>query len=464
MLNLRSHPSRLVLLLSITVSVVLFACSNFRHTMFRSTAMDLGFFDQAVYLISRGEFPAVSFWGEHFLGNHAEYSLYLLAPLYKIYPDARWLLAVQAISLALGGWFVWRLARQQKIEVKSAITLAIAYWLYPLVFNVNLFDFHPEVMAIPAILAAVELAKKGRSLFGFTLCILFALGTKAVMSLTVAAMGIWLWGFEKRRKAGAIALFGGLAWFFLATQVVIPIFRPEGVEAVYRYAYLGSSVREILLNLVLKPQLFLGQVFSWQSLSYLLMVAFPVAWGLSLRHLAPLLGAFPILAINILADHPLQTTLRHQYALPILPFLFLAVIQTIAQRQILRRKVVLAWSLAAVLVLGNPNKLIRGFEVFDTWTATREAIARVSPEAKVLTDNFLAPHLTHRKTLLLIGHPSPNAIDLETPDTIVLNLRHPWIPTAEVVRNLAIYFRDRPEFETVYFRNDVVVFQRFSGD
>lgn len=464
MLKLRSHSIPLVSLLTVAVAVVLFVCSNFRHTMFRSTAMDLGFFDQAVYLISQGEFPAVSFWGEHFLGNHAEYSLYLLAGLYKIYPDARWLLLVQGISLALGGWFVYRLARQREIDENSAITVSIAYWLYPLVFNVNLFDFHPEVMAIPAILAAVELARKGRSFLGFSLCIVFILGTKAVMSLTVAAMGVWLWGVEKRRKAGAIALFGGLAWFVLATQVVIPIFRPEGVEAVYRYAYLGNSVREILVNLVLKPQLFLGQVFSWQSLSYLLMVAFPVAWGLSLRHLAPLLGGFPILAINILADHPLQTTLRHQYALPILPFLFLTVIETVAHRQGLRRKVVLAWSLAALLVLGNPNKLIRGFEVFDTWTATREAIAQVPPEAKVLTDNFLAPHLTHRKTLLLIGYPSPKAIDLETPDTIVLNLRYPWIPTAEVARDLASHFSRHPEFETVYSRDEVVVFRRFSQD
>ncbi len=453
-----SHP---ISSMSVIAAIIFFTCSNFRHTAFQSTAMDLGFFDQAVYLMSRGELPIVSFWGYHVLGGHADYNLYLIAELYKLYPDARWLLAIQAVSLALGGIFVWLLARQRNIGEYSSITLAISYWLYPLVFNVNLFDFHPEVMAVPGLLAAVWLALKKSWLGGFVFCVVFVLGCKAVISLTVAAMGIWLWIFKRRCKYGFAALVLGLVWFVLATKVVIPAFRPDGVEAVFRYAYLGNSVGEIFLNFLLKPHLILGRLLSWESLKYLAILAFPVIWGLSPRHLAPLLGAFPVLGINLLSEHPLQRTLEHQYSLPILPFLFIAIIEAVATGwKIPSRKVVIAWCVVALLFLGNPKKFFNGFRVLDTWEATRESIELIPSDATVLTDNWLAPHLTHRKNLLLVGHPSPLSIDLETPEYILLNARHPWEPNAEVVRNLVTHFLNRPNFNLIYSQDDVFLFAK----
>lgn len=454
--------------LSVVVAVGLWFCSNLRHSLFHSTAMDLGFFDQAVYLISQGEVPVVSFWGHHALGDHAAYNLYVLAGLYRLLPDARLLLALQAISLALAGGMVWGLARQRGMAEPTATTLAVAFWLYPLVFNVNLFDFHPEVMAVPALLAGVWLARERWGLGWFTAAVLFVLGCKAVLSLTVVAMGVWLWGFEKRRRYGMVALGLGLVWFVVSTKLVIPLFRPDGVEAVYRYNYLGESVGEILRNLLLKPQLFWGKLLSGESWLYLGMLVFPVVWGLSLRGLAPLVVALPTLAVNLLAEHPLQRSLEHQYALPILPFLFVAVVDSVAIRGgklgFVSRRGVLAWCLVGLLWLGNPNKLLRGLTRLDTWQATREAIALVPPEAKVLTDNYLAPHLTHRTTVLLVGHPSPRPIDLETPNYIVFNARYPWGASVEVVRDLVMHFRNHPEFELRYQRDDVFVFARTRTD
>jgi hypothetical protein len=55
------------------------------------------------------------------------------------------------------------------------------------------------------------------------LSIIFILGCKAVLLLTVAAMGIWLLVFEKRRIYGAIALIAGSSWFLIASLVIIPV-------------------------------------------------------------------------------------------------------------------------------------------------------------------------------------------------------------------------------------------------
>ena len=83
-------------------TMVLFVCSSLRHALFQSTAFDLGIFDNAIYLISQGQEPIVSFRGLHILGDHAAWILYPLGLLYAVVPDVHWLFAVQGLSLALG--------------------------------------------------------------------------------------------------------------------------------------------------------------------------------------------------------------------------------------------------------------------------------------------------------------------------------------------------------------------------
>ena len=304
-------------------TVILFACSSARHLLFQSTAYDLGYFDQALWLLSQGLPPVVSFWGYHFLGGHGDLILYPISLLYRIYPSVYWLFALQAIALSLGAVPTWRLAQQAGLKERQAIAIAAAYLLYPLIFNLNLFDFHPEVLALPAFLAAVLAARSGK-IGWFCAAIVLILSCRDALALTVVAMGFWLLVLEKRRVCGAIALVSGTAWFLIVTQVIIPQFRPAGVESVYRYAYLGSSLPEILQSLVLKPQLILSHLFTGDNLLYPFLVFLPIAWGLSVRHLGPLIVAIPTLAMNWLSTLAEQKDLLHQYSLPIVPFLFVA--------------------------------------------------------------------------------------------------------------------------------------------
>ena len=53
------------------------------------------------------------------MGNHAAWVVYPLALLYKIYPSAYWLLAVQAVSLALGAIPAYYLAKQAGLKEDS---------------------------------------------------------------------------------------------------------------------------------------------------------------------------------------------------------------------------------------------------------------------------------------------------------------------------------------------------------
>jgi uncharacterized membrane protein len=442
-------------------TVLLFFYSSMRHALFQSGAFDLGFFDQALYLISRGQPPIISFWGYHVLGGHADWILYLLAPLYRLAANVHWLFAIQAVSLAIAALPLYHLALHAGLQSVQARTMAAVYLLYPLVFNLNLFDFHPEVMALPLFFAVVLAARQQR-VGWFALGILFILGCRAALSLTVAAMGIWLLWFERRRLCGAIALLAGSTWFILATQVVIPSFRPGGVESVRRYTFLGNSVLEIVQNLFLKPDLILGRVFSLGTLEYLVLLLVPVFWGLSRQHLAPLLVALPSLSINILSDSPAQRDLVHQYSLPILPFLLLAMMAAWADGKTWFHKprTILLWSLIGFLALAKYSYLgTRYLRSLDTWAATKEAIALVQTPGSVLTTHELVPHLTHRTQ---VNYPNNANVPISDPsqfDYILLNLRHPgWVNTAESIASIIQQLQTTPQFTLQYQRDDVYLF------
>jgi len=192
--QLKTHP--LAWICSVT-ALLLFVCSSLRHLLFSSTGWDLGIYDQVVYLISQDQPPISSFLQMHHLGNHAAWSVYLLGLLYKIYPTVYWLFLIQAIALAVGAIPLWHLARLEGLSKKQALVVSVVYLLYPVIFNANLFDFHPDVMAISALIGAVLAARLGR-VGWFSLAILFVLGCKDVLSLTVAAVGFWLLVFEKK--------------------------------------------------------------------------------------------------------------------------------------------------------------------------------------------------------------------------------------------------------------------------
>ena len=273
-------------------ALILFVCSSVRYALFQSSADDLGIVDQAVYLISQGQSPISTLIHFHILGDHAAWILYPLSLLYKVYPDVHMLFVVQAVLLALGALPTWHLAREAGLKEAQATAIAVVYLLYPLVFNINLFDFHLDAIAVPAILWAVLAARRGQTAW-FCCAIALVMGCKAVFALTVAAMGFWLLVCEKRRLCGVIAIVTGVAWFLLATEVIIPSFSGAEAAAVSRYAYLGNSVLEIAQNLLLKPNLVLGKIFSLQSLEYLALLLSPVIWGLSPQHLTPLIPAIP---------------------------------------------------------------------------------------------------------------------------------------------------------------------------
>jgi uncharacterized membrane protein len=456
--QIKGHPLAWMIGVSI---LILFLCSSLRHALFQSTGWDLGIFDQAIYLISQGEPPISSLIKVHILGDHAAWVFYPLALLYKIYPNVHWLFVVQSTALALGALPIWHLARLASLREGQAIALAAIYLLYPVIFNANLFDFHPEVLAVPALLWAVLAARLNQVLW-FCLAIILVLGCKFILSLTVAAVGFWLLLFDKKRLCGVLAIMAGIAWFLIATKVILPIFNPQQITSISRYGYLGNSIFEIAQNLFLKPSSIFQIVLSFDNLKYLILVFAPVMGGLSLQHLTPLIPAIPALALNLLANYQPQKDIVAQYSLPIVPFLMLAVIATLADdRGWLRsQRAMVLWSLVFFLVFARWSYFFTKYlPTIDTWQATREALALIQTKGGVYTTNEIVPHLSHRSLIERTVTTEPH--NLNKFQYVLLNLRHPGSNSSpEFAAQLVEQLQQTPQFQRRYQRDGVMLFQK----
>ncbi|HEY9671603.1 MAG TPA: DUF2079 domain-containing protein [Waterburya sp.] len=455
---LKAHPLAWTIGASI---LIFFWCSSLRHALFNSTGWDLGIFDQVVYLISQGQPPISSFIHVHILGDHAAWIFYPLALLYKIYPNVHWLFLVQSTALALGALLTWHLARLAGLRERQAIALSVVYLLYPVIFNANLFDFHPEVIAVPALFAAILAARLGQVVW-FCLAIIVVLGCKFILALTVATLGLWLLVFEKKHLYGAIAIISGITWFILATKVILPTFNPQQITSLSRYGYLGHSIPGIITNLFLKPGAIFQVILSLDNLKYLVLVFAPVIWGLSLNHLTGLIPAIPTLALNLLADYQPQKDIVAQYSLPLIPFLMVAVIATLADGQGWfqdSRKFTL-WSLIFFLGLARWSYFFTKYlPTIDTWQATKDAIALIQTQGGVYTTNEISPHLSHRLLIERTVNTEPQ--DLTNFEYILLNQRHPGSNSSpEFAATLIEQLQQTPEFRLRYQNDGVLLFQK----
>ncbi|BAQ64932.1 DUF2079 domain-containing protein [Geminocystis sp. NIES-3709] len=441
---------------------LLFLSSSIRHILFNSHGFDLGIFDNGIYLISQEKNPYISFRQLHILGDHAAWILYLIAPLYLIFPTIYWLFIVQAFALSIAILPIWHLGKLMELKDAKAKTVCLIYILYPLIFNVNLFDFHPEVIAIPLFFTAI-LAVRLNKIIWFVISIILILGCKAVLALNITMMGIWLIFFYRQKTYGIIALFSGIFWFIIATQLIIPTFSGEEVAAVSRYSFLGDSVKEIALNLILKPHIILSYLFTETNLEYLFLLFIPVTPVLSRQELTTLIPAIPTLFLNLLTDYQPQKDLIHQYSLPIIPFLILTVIASLSNHQTwfnsnLKIRI---WSLIAFLALAKylyffPNALY--LKNLHTWRSSNEAISIINKNGSVLTAPQYAPHLTHREVVgLAIDNINYDKIDEY--DYILLNLDNPTgYSSKEEMQKLIDFLKSKNNFNLVFEKDKIFLF------
>lgn len=303
-----------------------------RYDTFKATAFDLGNMDQVIWNTIHGRWfqftnQATDYYGPPTrLAVHFEPIILPLSLLYFFYADPRILLIFQTLVLASGALPVFLLTRKYLPEWPLlAALMVVAYLLSPALLGLNIFDFHPISLATPLLLYAMLALDHKRYGWFILACILAAM-CKEDIPLTIAVLGLFLIWKYKLPRLGIALTIGGLLWAFIGFSI-ISYYYPgaQHNNFWYRYQALGSSPGEAILNLIIRPWLFLSTFVTLDRLYYLAGLFRSTGF---LGLLAPewLLLALPGLAENLLSTDPLSYSGVYHYNASIIPFIMISAI------------------------------------------------------------------------------------------------------------------------------------------
>ena len=326
----------------LTVVIGIFVCvfsllGLWRHWNFLTSLNDLGCFDQAIWMASKGgslENTSILGIPMNWLGFHFQPGLFLYAQLYKISPSVNWLIISQATALAISAWPIYLIAEQETASGKAAFIWSLAYLCNPFLLNSAAWDFHPVSLAAPILsLGLLAIARKQTALLVFTCLLLLTL--KEDMGLLVTGLGL-LYGISARNWPAGISLsLLGFMVFAIVVFWVMPSFTGTGHHVFFsdhdlrfgRYSWMGSSPLDAATRIITSPVAISRIVFTdMGGFDYLLKLLVPFLFlpVLALTWLLPALGD---LVINLLSAVPLPRSIYSYHSITLIPLLTVAAIQ-----------------------------------------------------------------------------------------------------------------------------------------
>ncbi|MBI1890319.1 MAG: DUF2079 domain-containing protein [Burkholderiales bacterium] len=442
-------PTGMLWLFALLFSAIFTGVAIQLHGVFQTSAYDIGIFDQAFWQYShlRSTFNTVR--GLNILGDHFSPIAFVFAPLYNLWPNIGWALALQTVSVTAGGILLYLIARHLLFgRAWIAVAVVASFYLHPAVHNTLLWQYHEIVLASGFYLALIWSYLKDRIRL-FTIVLVLLLACREDMPFTLAAFGV-LACIEKRWRFAAVALILSITWWVVVTRFAFPYFNGLGY---YRHTH---GVLSRLFHNFANPEFYLSRISDPQSLRYLWQIMLPAGLiGLfSPRYLLP---ALPTLAANVLIGN-YNTNIAFHYSVSIMPFLYWAALMTMRRAQIvagLRWQAGLLAGLAVLQVgsalwLGHQYSVLevrslpQKYEEWRTAAPKRELLkeldSRFGNEGVAATD-FLLPHLAHRESIYLFPNPWKNhywGIDAERP-------HHP-----NRVRHIVLSANDIHEHEKLY--------------
>ncbi len=461
---------------TLALFVLAFAAQTWNiYNRYGSYGFDVGIFDQGTWLLANLHRPFVTIRGLNLFGDHASYILVLVAPLYRLWPDARLLLALQVVFLALPAIAVYRIGTRLGHQ-SAGLAVAVAYLAYPAMQWAIIWQFHPETIGAGC-LAMAALAADRRRWRAMAVWIGLALLCKEDIGLVVAGFGALLWLLGQRRVGWRVAL-AGIGWFALATFVLVPLANGHSSPHLeLNYGLTGSGPGAVVGALPVLAGRALATALSGAGMAYLALVFLPLL-GLPLLDLKWLLPVAAPLFLNLAATHPYQHQLHYQYLATSAPFLVLAAVAGLARLRRRNRRLLVPALVALVLVAclfdwaAGPALWSRApvdAESSPADAARARAIAIVSkePAAAVSAQYDLVTHLDHRRWIYEFPNPF-RAVNwgLEGDEHTQAELdRIRWVVVDRALlsgddRRLLERLAARPEWRRVLDDGDIVVLWR----
>ncbi len=436
--RIKINYKKILFLVVISYILIFSVLAALKHMSFNSTAYDLGLYDQTIWGYSKGKMLFNTIREINLLGDHVHPILFLIAPLYWIYPHVTMILTLQTICLALGAVPLFLIAKKHLNE-KAALLIALSYLFYPSLQYANLFDFHPITIAVPFLFLAVYSLdeKKYRLMFAS----LFIAGlTKEYIPIFFITFGAYLFFIRKKKSIGIAGAIIGLLWLYINMKVIIPTFSEEGylyIKGTTYFALIKSKILSIegIKFLVTNKIPYFALLFMPFGLGIFSFIGFPILM-LAILNFVILTFFQPIGLQGIIYHHPLE----------LMPFIATASIFGIKKCSKKIKKVaplfILTTSILAFVFYGPFTILydLSEFNPSSEYVRNGEYIlSQIPKNASVVAPHWIIPHLSHREKVYTAKHFLSNTTFMQKsppPEYIVFDLSKALIDPKRSARKI----------------------------
>ena len=352
---LRSRLPFVILLIAMTSFSIYFSLFTIlRYQKLYSHYFDLGIMHQTVYntykALQTGDMsrvlemtdPHTTLDQVKRMSVHNDIFLALLAPFFFIYNGPETLLVIQAIGVALGAYFVYRISQIVflKSEKRNWISLVfgLSYLLYPPLEKAVNFDFHAVTLSTPLLLGMYYFWLRKKYIWS-AVCIVLILLTKEQVGLVISLFGAHVFikavihndfsfirkphVFQSLKKLiykaerpevlfSIFAMIVGLLWVLVSMFVIIPYFRGAEHFGAQYYSYLEKE-----------PWRIFPVVFRYESFHYIFILTAPLGM-LALFSPSQLLMASSEFATNILSSNGNMRNIYFHYDTTLTAFVILS--------------------------------------------------------------------------------------------------------------------------------------------
>ncbi len=242
--------------LAVLVFAVIYSLiSLVNHYLFRTYALDLGLYSNALYDYAHFQWnDSTTFKPEpqNLMGDHFDFYLMIYSPLVWIFGSYT-LLIVQIVSILFGGLGVYRYFRENRVQ---AVLAQLFFYSFFGVYTALSYDFHDSVVVAMLVPWLFVFTKERKMKWAAFFVVLLWLG-KENSSLWIAficfGLSLLNWKEKRWRFFFLISGFASMVYFAILMKFIMPALAPDGVYPHFDYTVLGGNMKEAIKHLIFHP-------------------------------------------------------------------------------------------------------------------------------------------------------------------------------------------------------------------
>lgn len=404
--------------IAVTVSafiVVVGGTGALRYLTFRTPNFDFGIFAQMFEGMRQTGLPVTTCERDRLLSHfavHLSPVLYLLLPVYWLFPSPVTLQLSQAVILASAVAPTALLCRRYGFgPVRTALFAAVTLF-HPAVTSGTYYDFHENCFLLPLLLWLFYWFEGARPL-PVILCSLAVLAVKEDAAVYIAFFALFVLLDRKKYAAGAGLLALALVWFLSSLKILTVCGEGVMTNRYDNYIAVGGGLWEAVQNALRSPAYVLTQLFAENGgghegkLLFCLQMLVPLGFlPLTAKRPSRLLLLLPAVLVNLMTLYVYQYDIGFQYSFGSAAFLLYAALLNGADLPpgISRASIVCAAVSCGLFTL--QNTLPRAAEYARYYAANRTDLSvkaayldSLPRETSVACSTWLVAHLSAHETL-----------------------------------------------------------------